>query len=209
MTWRDLRLRLRALVLRRRTEQELDEELAFHIEREAHKHIVAGMSRDESLARARARFGSQPRAADECRDVRGTATIDAVARDVVYAFRTCRRAPLASLTIVTTIALGLALVTVAFTAYNAVFLRVDAVRNPDELVAIERPEQPDMPRGGMRSLLPFSRREYEILRRDSGVLADAAMTMTIRPRVDGQSTVRSSPATSFRCSPSVRRSDAR
>jgi predicted permease len=111
-----------------------------------------------------------------------------LARDVVYALRTCRRAPLASLTIVATIALGLALVTVAFTVYNAVFLRVDAVRNPDELVAIERPEQPDMPRGGMRSLLPFSRREYDILRRDSGVLADAAMTMTIRPRVEGQST---------------------
>jgi predicted permease len=188
MTWRDLQLRLRALVLRRRTEQELDEELAFHIEREAHQHIAAGMSRDEALALARLRFGSQPRAADECRDVRGTATIDALARDVVYALRTCRRAPLASLTIVATIALGLALVTVAFTVYNAIFLRVDAVRHPDELVAIERPEQPDMPRGGMRSLLPFSRREYEILRRDSGVLTDAAMTMPIRPRVEGQST---------------------
>ncbi len=188
MTWRDLRLRLRALVSPRRVEQELDEELAFHIEREAHKHIAAGMRREEALALARARFGSQPRAADECRDVRGTATIDALARDVVYALRTCRRAPLASLTIVATIALGLALVTVAFTVYNAVFLRVDAVRHPDELVAIERPVQMDLPRGTMRSLLRFSRHEYEILRRDSGVLADAAMTMPVRPRVEGQST---------------------
>jgi predicted permease len=190
MTWRDLRLRLRALVLRRRTEQELDEELEFHIEREAHTHIAAGMSRDEALRLARARFGSAPRAADECRDVRGTATIDALARDVVYAFRTCLRAPLASLTIVATIALGLALVTVAFTVYNAVFLRVDAVRNPEQLFLVERPSRPDLPReAGPYGGMPFSQHEFEIVRRDTDVLADAAAaTFPIQARVNGFTT---------------------
>ncbi len=43
MTLRDLFLRLRALAFPRRVEQELDEELAFHIEREAQKHIARGV----------------------------------------------------------------------------------------------------------------------------------------------------------------------
>lgn len=191
MTWRDLRLRLRALLSRRRVERELDEELAFHIEREAHKHIAAGMSRDEALALARVRFGSTPRAADECRDVRGTATIDALVRDLVYALRTCRRAPLASLTIVATIALGLALVTVAFTVYNAVFLRVDAVRHPEELFLVERPTRPDLPRrpGFGGAWTPFTQRELEIVRRDTDVLADAAAaTFPIQARISGLAT---------------------
>jgi hypothetical protein len=53
--------------------------------------------------------------------------IDALVRDVSYAFRTFHRAPLAALTIVATIALGLGLVAAVFTLFSAVFLRVDAV----------------------------------------------------------------------------------
>ena len=34
MTFQDLKLRVRALIGRRRVERELDQELAFHIERE-------------------------------------------------------------------------------------------------------------------------------------------------------------------------------
>ena len=39
MTLRDLFLRLRALAAPRRVDRDLDEELAFHLEREARKHI--------------------------------------------------------------------------------------------------------------------------------------------------------------------------
>src|SRR5262245_16284793 len=127
MTLRDLRLRIRALFVPSRVEQELEEELAFHIDRETAKHIAAGLSSSEARRRALARFGSVPLAADRCRDARGIAFIDTLLRDVSYAWRTFRRAPLAALTIVSTVALGLGLVTVVFTFYNALFLRVDAV----------------------------------------------------------------------------------
>lgn len=110
MNLRDLKLRVRALFAPQRVERELDEELAFHIERETQKLVADGVSPGEAATRARARFGSVPLAADECRDARGTALIDDCVRDVLYAFRTFRRAPLAALTIVTTVALGLGLV---------------------------------------------------------------------------------------------------
>jgi predicted permease len=181
-------LRLRALLAPRRVERELDDELAFHIEREAHEHMAQGMNREDAQLLARARFGSVPLAADQCRDARGTVIVDTLLRDFGYAVRTFRRAPLTGLTIVATIALGLALITVAFTIYNALFLRVDAVRHPEELFTVERLTRPDLPHppGGNRAWTPFTRYEFELLRHDTGVLKDAvAILPDVATRVDG------------------------
>src|SRR5204863_7598623 len=54
----------------------------------------------------------------------GTAFVDDTVRDLFYALRTLKRAPLAAFTIVSTVALGLGLVTVAFTLLNALLFRV-------------------------------------------------------------------------------------
>src|SRR4026209_196658 len=117
MTLHDLKLRIRALVAPRRVERELDDELAFHIERETQKHISSGLSPIDARTRAPARFGPVPLAADQCRDARGTGFVDDLARDIFYALRTFRRAPLSALTIVATVALGLGLVTAVFAVY--------------------------------------------------------------------------------------------
>ena len=53
MMLNDLRYRLRALFYRTRVEAELDEELQFHMEREAEKYQLAGLSKDEAYRRAR------------------------------------------------------------------------------------------------------------------------------------------------------------
>ncbi|MBM3778652.1 MAG: FtsX-like permease family protein [Acidimicrobiia bacterium] len=182
MHLRALFLRLRALVAPCRVEQELDEELAFHVERDTQRHITNGLSDVDARARARSRFGSLLLAADRCRDVRGTAAVDNVARDVRYAFRTFRRAPLAALTIVGTVALGLGLVAAVFTFFNVFLFRVDAVYNPHELFAVERPASPDE-----ELLRRFTRAEYEALRRETSVFTDAvAMMSGIETRVDGR-----------------------
>ena len=182
MKLRDLFLRLLAMVAPRRVERELDEELAFHIERDTHKHIAAGLSPIEARTRAIARFGSVALAADQCRDERGTGLIEDLARDTLYAFRTFRRAPLAALTIVATIAIGLGLVAAVFTFYSMFFFRVDAVQNPDELFAVVRPTRP-----GADSWAPLTRADYEALRRESGVFVDvAAMVSSIETRIDGR-----------------------
>ena len=82
MTLRDLRLRARALFRPNRVEQELNEELAFHIERETKKLIDDGMPPADARLRAQARFGSTALAADQCRDERGTAPVDNTIRDI-------------------------------------------------------------------------------------------------------------------------------
>jgi predicted permease len=189
MNLRDLFLRIRALVASRRVERELDEELAFHIERETEKHLAAGLTPIEARTRALARFGPVPLAADQCRDARGTGVVDDLRRDVGYAFRTFRRAPLAALTIVATVALGLGLVAVVFTIYNMFFLRVDAVRSPGELFAVRRLTSGDAANEGM----PFTRPDYDALRRETDVFTDAfAMLNSGDPnltRIEGRSAI--------------------
>ena len=76
MNLRRLKLLARAVFARRRVDRDLDEELAFHIERETQKQIAGDTSPAAARARALARFGSVPVAADECRDARGTALLD-------------------------------------------------------------------------------------------------------------------------------------
>src|SRR4051812_38241047 len=136
MTLHDLKLRLRALLRPNRVEQELDEELAFHVEREARKLIEDGMTPAAARQRALARFGSTALAADRCRDERGTAFIDNAVRDVRYALRTFRKAPLAACTIVLTVAVGLGVVAVLFTVFNTLLFRVDHVPDVGEMYAI-------------------------------------------------------------------------
>jgi predicted permease len=186
MILRDLLLRIRALFRPRRVERELDEELAFHIERETQKHLADGLSRADARARALTRFGSRPLVADECRDARGTGFVDDLTRDILYALRTFRRAPLAALTIVATVGLGLGMVCVVFTVYNTIYLRTDAVRSPDELFAVDRvPRQSPGPR---RSIwIPFKQHEYDALRRETSVFSDAvAMLRLVRTRIEGR-----------------------
>jgi hypothetical protein len=106
--------------------------------------------------------------------------LDAVARDVRYALRSFRRAPLAAATIVLTVALGLGLVAAVFTILNSVIFRVDEVRNPHELFAIARQQS------AIAAPATFTRPEYETLLRETGVFADAfASTHDVSAWIEG------------------------
>ena len=167
MTLNDLKLRARALLRPSRVEQELEEELAFHIEREARKLIDEGITPTEARARAQARFGSTTLAADRCRDERGTAVIDNTIRDVQYALRAFAKAPLAAFTIVVTVAIGLGVVAVLFTVLNTLIFRVDQVPDIGEMYAVERTPSAS----GDGSLL--TRPIFEAMRADTQVFRDA------------------------------------
>ena len=178
---RDLKLRLRALIARRRVERDLDDELSFHVEREARKLIDQGMAPERARATAQARFGSAALVADECRDQRGTAFVDDTIRDVRFALRSFRRAPLTALTIVGTVAIGLGIVAVLFTFLNRFLFRVDAVPDIGQMYAVEHARLAD----GERS--PFTRPAFEALRRETSVFTGAyAAVSDVDLRVEGR-----------------------
>ena len=181
MNLRDLKLRARALCVTNRVERDLNDELQFHIERETRKLIDEGMSPGDARMKARARFGSVTVAADECRDERGTAFIDNTIGDLQYALRTFRRAPLAALTIVVTVAIGLGLVAVLFTVLNVLLFRTDAVPDITEIYAVERPQQAN------GDLSKFTRQRFEALRSDTNVFTEAYAALNeIDLRIDGR-----------------------
>ena len=180
MTLRDWTHRLRALVMPRRVERDLHDELSFHIERETKRLIDEGMEPARARNTAKARFGSTTVAADACRDARGTAFVDNTVRDVQYAMRTFRRGPLAAITIVVTVAIGLGVVAVLFTILNRFLFRVDTVPDISAMYGVARPAA-----NSDRPLL--TRPQFEALRKETRVFTDAYASLhDIDLRVDGQ-----------------------
>jgi predicted permease len=178
MTFRDLQLRMRALFRPNRVEQDLNDELAFHIEREAQKLIDEGVAPADARLRAQARFGSPTVVADECRDERGTAFIDNTVKDVQYALRTFVKAPLASFTIVATVAVGLGLVAMVFTVFSALVFRVDNVPDITEMFEVVRPGD----NGGQ-----LTRPVFDAMQAETSVFTDLYATAnSIDLRVDGR-----------------------
>ncbi len=88
-------------------------------------------------------------------------------RDIRYAFRSFRRAPLTAATIVVTVGLGLGLVAAIYTLVNAFIFRVDEVRSPHEIFGVER----GVP--AVEDPAIFTRSEYDALLRETDVFVDA------------------------------------
>ena len=137
--WNDLRYRLRALLRRDAIERELEEELRFHIEREAEKHVRAGAEPNDALRRARVAFGGVERAKEASRDSRGTALLETMLKDVRYAARSLRQHRVFSVTVILTLALGIGANVTIFSLVDALLLRPLPVGHSDGLVTIGNP----------------------------------------------------------------------
>src|SRR5690349_5710480 len=137
MHWRDALLRLRALFFRRRMDEELSEELQFHLEMQARKNQNQNLGPHEAKRRARLQFGSIDRTTEECREQRGVSAIEIVARDVRYAAHLLRRNPAFTSAALLLLALGIGATTAVFTVARQVLLRGLAVQNPGELTELE------------------------------------------------------------------------
>ncbi|MGD0296862.1 MAG: ABC transporter permease [Bryobacteraceae bacterium] len=126
-------LRLRSLFRRNRVEQELDDELRFHLDREVHEAAARGKAPDE----ARQRMLRDLHGAEEaCRDMRHTNIIDSLIKDLTYAGRTLRRSPIFAATAALTLALGIGASTAIFSVTDAVLLRPLPYRDSDRLALV-------------------------------------------------------------------------
>jgi predicted permease len=135
----DIQYRLRALFSRAAVEQELDDELRFHIDREAEKHERQGMRRDAALRRARLEFGGVEQMKEASRDMRGIARLESIGRDLRYAIRSLKRRLAFTFTVIATLALGIGANTAIFTLVDALMLRPLPVRHPEQLVIVSDP----------------------------------------------------------------------
>lgn len=169
--WHSVRARLRSLFYYSRREADLREELQLHLDRETERLQATGMAPDAARMQSLRTFGAVERTKEECRDARGTALVDGVVRDVRFTWRSLRRAPLAALTIVATVGLGLGLVAVVFTVLNTLLFRADGVRHPHELFAVDRQRPANTEADTFTTRLG-----YETLLRETDVFSGAFAT---------------------------------
>ena len=134
MLWKDIVFRLRGLFFRRQAEEDLRDELQFHLEMQRQKYADSA----EAQRQARVKFGSIDRVAEECRDARGIATIEILAKDVRFALRMLRKSPGFTAVAVITLALSIGANAVVFGILNALILRPLNVPRAESLYGIER-----------------------------------------------------------------------
>jgi hypothetical protein len=87
------RIALRSIVRGKHVERELDEELRFHLERETHERLKAGLTPDEARQAALRAMGAVEKHKEECRDLRNGLGLAGSVR----ALARCRRRPRGSL----------------------------------------------------------------------------------------------------------------
>ena len=85
--WAETRERLRSMLLRRREERELEEELLFHQTEAIEENIRRGMSPSEARRQAALRFGGMESTREAVRDSRGTRLLEDVLRDARFGLR--------------------------------------------------------------------------------------------------------------------------
>jgi putative ABC transport system permease protein len=138
---------------RTKIDNELEEELAAHIQLHADRLERAGLGRAEAERRARIEFGSTARFKEECREQLGGNFLDTAIQDVRFSLRTLRKSPAFFAVAVITLALGIGATVAAFSVVNSVLLRPFGFSNSEKLLWIYS-QRPDNPRAN------FSLPEY-------------------------------------------------
>jgi len=165
-------LRLRSLFRRHDLEQELNEELQFHLEQKIAEGLANGLSAKEARCAAMRSMGGLEQRKEETRDTWGIHWLTDFFDDVRYAIRSLRRTPGLTAFVVITLALGIGMTSATFSMVDALIFRPYPVPHPGSVVTLVSTTHDS-------SFDAFSYREYLDIRSKTnsyaGVIAYADM----------------------------------
>ena len=133
---RIFRMRLRSLFSRGKVEQELDEEMTYHLERQVEENIAAGLDPQAARLDALRSVKGLEQRKEECRDVRGLNLLDNLVRDFRFAMRQLRRCPAFAATVVVILALGMCANVAIFAFVDAALIKPLPYRDSARLVSV-------------------------------------------------------------------------
>ena len=116
---------------------DLSSELNAHLEMAIADRVAQGEDPEEARAAAQREFGNVPLVEDVTRATWGGLWMERVLQDLGYALRQVRRSPGFAITVIGTLALGIAAATAMFTVVDHVLLRPMPFADPDRVVAIQ------------------------------------------------------------------------
>lgn len=114
---------LRRLFHRSKQDAQLESELLFHVEQQTADNITAGMNPEEARRSALALFGGLESRKEECRESRGTQSLESLLQDTRFALRMLRRNPAVSILAILCLTLGIGANAAVFSWIEGLLIR--------------------------------------------------------------------------------------
>jgi predicted permease len=128
--------RLYGLLRKDQIEQELDEEMRFHIQMSTQENIRRGMTPEDARRTAARRFGNMGRIKEAAREIRGGGMLETLLQDLRYTIRMMFKTPGFTFIVVITMALCIGANTAIFSVVDAVLLRPLPFEKPERLIML-------------------------------------------------------------------------
>ena len=128
---------------RAQRESDLRDEIAHDLALEADERMRAGAPAEEAAQASRRDFGNALLVEEDVRETWGWTSLDRLAQDIRYGWRTLCKNPLFTAMAVSTLALGIGANTAIYSVMDAIMLRALPVRNPGELAILNWRAQRD------------------------------------------------------------------
>ncbi len=139
MTWiQKLQLRFETLFRRGQAEQQLSDELQFHLDEQIAEYVAAGMSAEDARCAALRSFGNRESLREQGVDTWGWTWLEQLGQDVRHGLRMLLRNPGFTVVGLLTIAIGIGANTAVFSVVNSVLLRPLRYPAPQELVELHQ-----------------------------------------------------------------------